>query len=182
MASADLTRRLVQEALARESDTTRQFPPGWGEVIDASHATDLLTPDEWKRFLLNAFQISFHCPDRATHSGGLRFSFADAHTLTGVRFFYRIHEEWTLSGKAADPYFGTGYKTVYALNTFLSGSTVDNRNPIFASLEPGPQLFTVKYIIEMFDTEGDASNLHNFNATAVRVFTFSAPFTLLPVD
>lgn len=56
--------RLLDRALAVQSDLQRPWLPEWGEIVDTAHAAEILTESQLEAYLSNAFDVSLEARAR----------------------------------------------------------------------------------------------------------------------
>jgi hypothetical protein len=189
--SAGAVSSVAERALRRQADRNKPWDTAWGDFVENARAVRLVTDQQWERYLAGAlvgYQVEV--PLVASRQTGLAVGVNVLAGRTGSNQVVdvRSSEQWEVSGIPLDPYEGIGYSVVYHVHrvgNYGAGGwafTVPLNHRALHALRPGPQTFTLKLKVEVFESPEEAGKLHEGRTIATQVFPFTATWRLVPEE
>jgi hypothetical protein len=188
--SAGTVSSVAERALRRQADLNTPWDRSWGDFMENARAVRLVTDEQWERYLAGAI-VDYQCnvPLVASRRTGLLLvSVESGAARIGNNGFVwvRSNEQWQVSGISLEPYPGPGYSVVnhvhriapWAEGSHLSKVPLDDS--ALRPLQPGPQTFSMKLKVEVFESPEEAEKGGEGRVISTRVFPFTTTWQLLP--
>lgn len=99
----------VDSGLARQADDTREWPPAWGDFIEARRAdSNAVSDEQWRQYLREGFELSFEVRPRIREGDRLRYDVSPVRARFGSDRHVRIVFESIKAGDYSQPLSAIG--------------------------------------------------------------------------